>query len=48
MLIAIYILSNSYNFYIYDFNSGKETSDIVYTKAKIIDMYAFMGGQSKN
>ncbi|MDD2392388.1 MAG: hypothetical protein PHU94_05600 [Bacilli bacterium] len=39
---------DSYNFHTYDFNSEKEIGGIVYTKAKIIDMYAFMDGQNKN
>ena len=36
------------NFQTYDFNTAKETKNIFYTKAKIIDMYAFMDGQNKN
>jgi hypothetical protein len=38
---------DSYDIETFDFNE-KERKNIVYTKAKIIDMYAFIDGQNKN
>lgn len=36
---------DSFKIYTFDFKSSNE-SDIIYTKAKLVDMYAFMKGQS--